>query len=82
MTNLMATFYLLFQATGGGDQGTVKPADSDGSSHKVESFRQEDLDALLRKVDLLESEVKELKKTPSGPEKKTGPQPAGSLWAD
>lgn len=74
MTNFIAAFCLLLQASGGGDPGTVKPADSDRNSHRADSFRQEDLDALLRKVDLLESELKELKKTASGPEEKTRPQ--------
>ena len=70
MTNFIVAFYLLLQAAGGGEQGTVKPADADGGSRRVDAFRQEDLDALLRKVDLLESELRELKKRTPNPEEK------------
>ncbi|HLY74334.1 MAG TPA: hypothetical protein VKU80_09470 [Planctomycetota bacterium] len=79
MTYIIAATCLLLQA-GGGEPGTVKPADTDGDTRRRDSFRQEDLDALLRKVDVLEAELKELKKAPSKAEEKApsqDPKPPG-----
>lgn len=79
MTNFVVAFYLLFQATTGSEQGPVKPDDTDRGARRVDSFRQEDLDALLRKVDGLEAELKELRKvSPHPAEKGTSPDPQSS----